>query len=171
MILKLQLFVMRSVKWSQLRRIKTCSVSWSRSGSTPSRQETNACSSVSSSLRWQIILNSGTIIEATSGTSSAASSTFKETSRLRGKVQDIPEVSEEARSRILRLVIDKESMSFTDEVKYKKVKLHQFFKLHQVWSAETEMFNISQTASSFMTQHVLYHESVAISNWFLSETI
>ena len=67
---------------------------------------------------------------------------------LRGKAQDIPEVSEEARSRILRLVIDQESMSFTDEVKYKKVKLHQFFRFHQIWSAETEMFNISQTASS-----------------------
>ena len=90
---------------------------------------------------------------------------------LRGKVQDIPEVSEEARSRILRIVIDKESMSFTDEVKFKKVKLHQFFRFHQIWSAETEMFNISQTASSFMTQHVLFHESVAVSAWYLSETI
>ena len=60
---------------------------------------------------------------------------------------------------------------YTDQVKYKKVKLHQFFTFHQIWSAETEMFNIYQTASSFMTQHVLYHESVAISNWYLSETI
>ena len=62
-------------------------------------------------------------------------------------------------------------MSYTDEVKHKKVKLHQFFTLHQIWSAETEMFNIYQSASSFMTQRVLYHESVAISNWYLSETI
>ena len=97
---------------------------------------------------------------------------------LRGKVQDIPELSEESRARILRIVIDKESMSFTDEVKFKKVKLHQFFKLHQVWSAEIEMFNLSQTASSFMTQHVsfmtqhvLFHESVAVSAWYRSETI
>ena len=90
---------------------------------------------------------------------------------LRGKVQDIPEVSEEARARILRIVIDKESMSFTDEVKFKKVKLHQFFRFHQIWSAETEMFNLSQTASSFMTQHVLFRESVAVSAWYLSETI
>ena len=56
-------------------------------------------------------------------------------------------------------------------VKYKKVKLHQFFTFHQIWSAETEMFNIYQSASSLMTQHVLYHELVAISNWYLSETI
>ena len=90
---------------------------------------------------------------------------------LRGKVEDIPEVSEESRARILRTVIDQDSMSYTNEVKYKKVKLHQFFSFHQIWSAETEMFNIYQTASSFMTQHVLYHESVAISNWYLSETV
>ena len=62
-------------------------------------------------------------------------------------------------------------MSYTDEVKYKKVKLHQFFSFRQIWSAETEMFNIYQSASSFMTQHALYHESVAISKWYLSETI
>ena len=62
-------------------------------------------------------------------------------------------------------------MSYTDEVKYRKVKLHQFFSFHQIWSAETEMLNIYQSASSFMTQHVLYHESVAIANWYLSETI
>ena len=209
-MLKFQLFVTHSVKWSQLRRTKTCSVSWSKSGSTQSLQETITCSSVSSSLRWQIILNSGMIILPTSGTSLAASSTIKETSRrcsrsvkdmivtslcsvsqyqswqtygwvrsprasdelsspqdqvyhairmfnrigdainhlyylrvahsfmfnchsesghgryyiysgtLRGRVQDIPEVSEEARARILRIVIDKESMSFTDEVKFKR---------------------------------------------------
>ena len=90
---------------------------------------------------------------------------------LRGKVEDIPEVSEDTRARILRIVIDQNSMMYTDQVKYKKVKLHQFFTFHQIWSAETEMFNIYRTASSFMTQHVLYHESVAISNWYLSETI
>ena len=90
---------------------------------------------------------------------------------LRGKVQDIPEVSEEVRARILRIVIDPESMSFTDEVKYKKVKLHQFFSNHQIWSAQTELLNITQSASSFMTQHVLFHESVSISSWLMSETI
>ena len=90
---------------------------------------------------------------------------------LRGKVEDIREVSEDTRARILRIVIDQDSMSYTDQVKYKKVKLHQFFTFHQIWSAETEMFNIYQTASSFMTQHVLHRESVAISNWYLSETI
>ena len=79
---------------------------------------------------------------------------------LRGKVEDIPEVSEESRARILRIVIDQDSMAYTDQVKYKKVKLHQFFTFHQIWSTETEMFNIYQTASSLMTQHVLYHESV-----------
>ena len=82
-----------------------------------------------------------------------------------------PWVVRGSKVKFLRLVIDKDSMSFTDEVKYKKVKLHQFFRFHQIWSAETEMFNISRTASSFMTQHVLYHEPVAISNWYLSETI
>ena len=91
--------------------------------------------------------------------------------KLRGKVEDIPEVSEESRARILRIVIDQDSMAYTDQVKYKKVKLHQFFTFHQIWSAETEMFNLSQTASSFMTQHVLFHESVAISHCYLSETI
>ena len=90
---------------------------------------------------------------------------------LRGKVQDIPEITEEVRARILRIVIDKDSMSYEDEVMLKKVKLHQFFSSHQIWSAATEMFTFSQTASSFMTQHVLYHESVAISNWYLSGTI
>ena len=90
---------------------------------------------------------------------------------LRSKVDDIPEITEESRARILRIVIDQDSMSYTDEVKYRKVKLRQFFKFHQIWSAETEMFNLSQTASSFMTQYVLYHESVAISNSYMSETI
>ena len=37
--------------------------------------------------------------------------------KLRGKVEDIPEVSEESRARILRIVIDQDSMSYTDEVK------------------------------------------------------
>ena len=83
---------------------------------------------------------------------------------LRGKVEDIPSVSEEARARTLRIVIDKDSMSYTDEVKYKKVKLRQFFKFHQIWSAETEMFSLSQTASSFMTSHVLYHKLVSVRN-------
>ena len=62
---------------------------------------------------------------------------------LRGNVQDIPEVSEEARARILRIVIDQESMLFTDEVKFRKIKLHQFFSNHQIWSAQTEMFKLS----------------------------
>ena len=34
--------------------------------------------------------------------------------------------------------------------KYKKVKLHQFFRFHQIWSAETEMFNISLRQSAGM---------------------
>ena len=89
---------------------------------------------------------------------------------LRGKVEDIPEVSEESRARILRIVIDQDSMAYTDLVKY-KVKLRQFFTFHQIWSADTAMFSIYQTASSFMTQHALNHESVASSNWYLSETI
>ena len=49
---------------------------------------------------------------------------------LRGKVEDIPEVSEESRARILRIVIDHDSMAYTDQVRYKKVKLHQFFTFH-----------------------------------------
>ena len=61
-------------------------------------------------------------------------------------------------------------MSFTDEVKFKKVKLHQFFTNHQIWSAQTELFNITQTASSFMTHHVLFHESVSLSQWYMSKT-
>ena len=64
---------------------------------------------------------------------------------LRGKVEDIPRsVIEESRARILRIVIDQDSMSYTDQVKYKKVKLHQFFTYHQIWSAETEMFTFYQ---------------------------
>ena len=95
---------------------------------------------------------------STRGHSEERWKTYQECQRSQGK-------------RILRIVIDQDSMSYTDEVKYKKVKLHQFFSFHQIWSAETEMFNICQSASSFMTQHVLYHESVAISNWYLAETI
>ena len=71
----------------------------------------------------------------------------------------------------IRIIIDKDSMSYEDEVMFKKVKLHQFLSSHQIWSAETEMFSFSQTASSFMTEHVLYHASVVISNWYPSETI
>ena len=84
---------------------------------------------------------------------------------LRGKVQDIPQVSEEVRARILRIVIDQESMSLTDEVELKKVKLHQFFKDHQIWAAQTE------ESSSFMKSHVLYHESASVSSLSMSESI
>ena len=70
MILKFKLFVIHSVRWSQLRRIRSCSVSWTKSGSTQSHQEKSTCSSASSSLKWQIILNtknnSGTITQQTS---------------------------------------------------------------------------------------------------------
>ena len=168
-ILKLQLYFVHSVKWIELRRIKSCSVSWIMSQSTPSRQGRSTCSSASSSLKWLITLNGGMIMQKVSGTLSAASSTLKESLRrcsgsvkdvidislcsvnqstcpgrrmdgsghresqmiylrvahsfmfnnhvesrhgryyiysgtLRGKVQDIPEVSEEARARILRIV-------------------------------------------------------------------
>ena len=48
---------------------------------TLSRTETSACSSASSSLKWQITLSNGMIIVETSGTLSATSSTFRETSR------------------------------------------------------------------------------------------
>ena len=57
------------------------------------------------------------------------------------------------------------------EVEFKKVKLHQFFKDHQIWAAQTELFSHNQSASSFMQSHVLYHESVSVSSWFMSETI
>ena len=87
------------------------------------------------------------------------------------RAQDIRQVSEEVRARILRIVIDHESMSFTDEVEFKKVKLHQFFKNHQIWAAQTELFSHNQSPSSFMQSHVLYHESVSVSSWFMSETI
>ena len=90
---------------------------------------------------------------------------------LRGEVQDIPQASEEVRVRILRIVIDQESMSFTDEVEFKKVKLHQFFSNHQIWAAQTELLSHSQTASSFMQSHVLYHESVSVSSWYMSESV
>ena len=72
---------------------------------------------------------------------------------------------------ILRIVIDQESTSATKEVELKKVKLHQFFKNHQIWAAQTELFSHNQSASSLMQSHVLYHESVSVSSWFMSETI
>ena len=73
--------------------------------------------------------------------------------------------------RILRIVIDQESMSASSDVEFKEVKLHQFFKNHQIWAAQTELFSHNQSASLFMQSHVLYHESVSVSSWFMSETI
>ena len=80
-MLKLQWCVMHSVSWSQLEGSRVCSVSWSTSRSTLSRIERSTCSSASSSLKWLITLNNGMIIVATSGTSSQASSTIRETLR------------------------------------------------------------------------------------------
>ena len=80
-MLKLQWCVMHSVRRSQLRKIKSCSVSWSTSRSTLSRTERSTCSSASSCLKWRITLNNGMIIAETSGTSSQASSAIRETLR------------------------------------------------------------------------------------------
>ena len=184
---------MHSVRWSQLRMIKSCSVSWSMSRSILSRTERSTCSTASSSLKWPITLSNGMIIVETSGTLSQASSTqghdryylvlseseyqswqtygwirsprvsnelvgpqdqthhathmlnrigdainhlyylrvahgfmfkchsesghgryYLYSGTLRGKVEDVPEVSEETRARILRIVIDQDSMSYSD---------------------------------------------------------
>ena len=226
-MLKLQWCIMHSVRWSQLRRIKSCNESWSRSESILRQAtERSACSSASSSLKWPITLSNGMIIVATSGTSSQASSTIRETLRrcsgslkvmidtiwccqsqsichgssMDGSGHRDSQMSSQAlkirsfmrftcstgsvmrsitsttsgwlmascstvtpsqvmedtistqghseaksktsqkcqktRARILRIVIDQASMMYTDQVKYKKVKLHQFFTFHQIWSAE-----------------------------------
>ena len=94
MMLKLKLSITHSVRLSQLRKIKSCSVSWSMSQSAPNLQGKSICSSASSSLKWQIILNSGTITQETSGTSLAASSTIRETSRrCSASVKDVIDLS------------------------------------------------------------------------------
>ena len=255
-------FVMHSVRWSQLRRIKSCNGSWSMSQSTLSRIERSTCSSVSSSLNWQIILNNGMTTAETSGTSLAASSTIKETLRrcsrylkvmiditlccqsqstCHGRHMDGSDHRDSKTS--LQALRIRSFMRFTRSIgsvmqsitcttsgwltascsiatanqvmegttspqgpcversktcqKCQKsqrqgscalslirIQCHTRMKSSttrssftssshsmQIWSAEREMFNIYQTASSFMTQHVLYHESIAISNWYISETI
>ena len=245
-ILKFQWCVMHSVRWSQLRRIKRSNESWSRSGSVlnrPARTERSTCSRASSSLRWQITLSNGMIIAETSGTSSQASGTIRETLRrcsgslkvtidtiwycqsqsiCLGRHMDGSDHRDSQMSSpvlkiksFLRFICSKgsamrsityylrvahsfmfnchsetghgryyiysgtlmgQSRRHPGSVRGSQGKNPQdrhrsgFNGLHRSGQAQ-EMFNMYQSASSFMNQHVLFHESVAISNWYLSETI
>ena len=67
---------------------------------------------------------------------------------LRAKVDDLPQVSEEVRARILRIIIVQESMSATDEAKFKKVKLHQ--------SVLQESSNLGSSDGTLQSQSVSF---------------
>ena len=77
---------------------------------------------------------------------------------LRSEIKEIPQITEDARARVLRIIVDPESASMSDDSELKKIKLHQFFKKHQVWAAQAELFHHSQLQQQ---DHVLYHESVS----------
>ena len=52
---------------------------------------------------------------------------------------------------------------------FSKLMFHECLKHIMGWSSRTQLFHNSQSASGFMNQHVLYHESVSISPHFVLE--
>ena len=52
-----------------------------------------------------------------------------------------------------------------------KLMLHECLKHIMVWSSRAELFHYRQSASGFMNQHVLFHESVSISPHFIADSL
>ena len=50
-------------------------------------------------------------------------------------------------------------------------QFHEYLKHIMVWSSRTELFHYSQSASGFMNQHVLFHESVSISPHSIADSL
>ena len=55
------------------------------------------------------------------------------------------------------------SLPFEDSSQFSKVYLGEFMEEIQIWSGITDLFHCSGSASAFMSQHVLFHESVSVS--------
>ena len=54
---------------------------------------------------------------------------------------------------------------------FSKLMLHEYLKHIMVWSSRPELFHYSQSASGFVNQHVLFHESVSISPRFIADSL
>ena len=54
---------------------------------------------------------------------------------------------------------------------FSKLMLHRYLEHIMVWSSRTELFHYSSSASGFMNQHMLFHESVSISPHFSADSL
>ena len=52
-----------------------------------------------------------------------------------------------------------------------KVLIHEFLKKNQAWSARADLFHHSSSASGFVNQHVMFHESMSISPYCVSSSL
>ena len=64
----------------------------------------------------------------------------------------------------LRAAVHHVSLPFEDSSQFSKVYIGEFVEEIQIWSATTDQFHCSGSASRLMSQHVLFHESESVSS-------
>ena len=71
----------------------------------------------------------------------------------------------------LRAGISHASLAYEDSSQFVKVYLVEFMAEIQVWSAITDQFHCANSASGLMSRHVLFHESVSASLYWMDSSI